>query len=117
MWRYYNLLRQRENLPVIPIALIFCLEDEPLALATYEDTALGRSILTFRFLQISLPGLEASEYVRADNLLTVALASTMRLPAERSAQVALHVTVLRRVYQGDWPGRSTRHGPSCSSIW
>ncbi len=97
MWQYYSLLRQREDLPVIPIALVLYPGREGIARETYEDVVLGQTILTFRYLQISLPLLEATEYVQADSLLGAGLASVMRVPTAREAQIALHLAALRRV--------------------
>src|SRR5579884_3740765 len=68
MWQYYSLLRQRENLPVIPIAVVFYLGREGIAQEVYEEVTLGRTILTFRYLQISLPRLEAKDYVQSESV-------------------------------------------------
>lgn len=99
MWQYYSLLRQRENLPVIPIALVFYPGRDGIAQEVYEETTLGRTILTFRYLQISLPRLEATDYVRAESVLGAGLASAMHVPSGRAAQIALHLAGLRRVHQ------------------
>jgi len=99
MWWYYHLLRQRYRLPVIPIALVFYPAEEGIALAAYEDAALERVVETFQFLQISLPRLQATEYVQTESVLAAALVGTMQLPADRSAQIALHLAALRRVRQ------------------
>lgn len=48
-------------------------------------------------MQISLPLLNATDYVRAESVLGASLASVMRLPSRREAQIALHVAALRRV--------------------
>jgi len=104
MWQYYRLLRQRENLPVIPIALVLYPGREGITQELYEETALGRSILTFRYLQISLPRLEAMDFVRADSVLGAGLASAMHTPAERAAQIGLHLASLRRVHQARLAG-------------
>jgi Putative transposase, YhgA-like len=99
MWQYYSLLCQRENLPVLPIALVLYPGREGIAQEAYEEAVLGRSILTFRYLQISLPRLEATDFVQAESVLGAGLASTMHVPAERTAQIALHLAGLRRVHQ------------------
>ena len=104
MWQYYSLLRQRENLPVIPVALVLYSGREGIAQEAHEEVVLGRTILTFRFLQISLPLLDAAEYAQAVSVLGAALASVMRVPAERLAQVALHLAALRRVHQARTAG-------------
>jgi len=97
MWQYYSVLRQREDLPVIPIAVVLYAGRAAIAREVYEETVLGQTILTFRYLQISLPLLDAAEYVRAESVLGAGLASVMRLPARREAQIALHLASLRRV--------------------
>jgi hypothetical protein len=63
MWQYYALLRQREGLPVIPIALVLYPAREGVGVEEYVEAVLGRTYLTFRFLQVSLPVLPAQEYV------------------------------------------------------
>lgn len=97
MWQYYSLLRQRENLPVIAIALILYAGREGIALDEYAEAVFGRVYLTFRYLQISLPLLDATAYAQAGSVLGAALAVLMRLPAEREAQIGVHLAGLRRV--------------------
>jgi len=97
MWQYYSLLRQREDLPVIPVALVLYPGREGIALEEYTETVFGRTYLVFRYLQISLPRLDAVEYVQTGGVLGAALASAMRLPAEREAQIGVHLAGLRRV--------------------
>src|SRR5579875_755498 len=99
MWHYYSLLRQRENLPVLPIAVVLYPGRTGLAQEVYEETVLGRTILTFYYLQISLPRLEAADFVQAESVLGAGLASTMHVPPERAAQIALHLAGLRRIHQ------------------
>ncbi len=97
MWQYYSVLRQREDLPVIPIAVVLYPGRVGIAREVYEETVLGQTILTFSYLQISLPLLDSTEYVGAESVLGAGLASVMRLPARREAQIALHLASLRRV--------------------
>jgi hypothetical protein len=97
MWQYYVLLRQRENLPVIPIALVFYPGRDSIAREEYRESVFGETIVTFRFLQISLPRLSGAEYVEGLSVLGAGLAAVMGLPQERPAQVRLHITALRRV--------------------
>jgi len=93
MWQYYALLRQREDLPVIPIALVLYRGREGIALEEYTEAVFGRTYLAFRYLQISLPRLNAVEYARTGG----ALAVVMRLPRGREAQIGVHLAGLRRV--------------------
>ncbi len=104
MWQYYSLLRQREDKPVMPIALVFYLGREGIAYEAYEETLLGRTILTFHYLQISLPLLHAEDYARGQNLLGVGLASVMRLPRDRAARITLYLTCLRRLLDAQRAG-------------
>lgn len=98
MWQYYALLRQREGLPVIPIALVLYPAREGVGVEEYVEAVLGRTYLTFRFVQVSLPVLPAQEYVTAQTPLGAGLASVMRPPTEdRAARVALHLACLRRI--------------------
>ncbi len=54
MWRYYIALLQREDKPIIPMALLFYMAGEGVSWEVYEDTLFGHTIVTFRYLQISL---------------------------------------------------------------
>jgi hypothetical protein len=104
MWQYYVALRQRENKPVIPIALVFYTGREGIAREEYEEAVFGQSILTFRYLQISLPLLRAEDYVQAEQVLGAGLASVMRLPRDRPAQIRLHLACLQRVHDAERGG-------------
>ena len=61
--------------------------------------------MTFRYLQISLPLLPAEQYVQAEQVLGAGLASVMRLPPDRPAQIALHRACLRRVLDAEQSGQ------------
>jgi hypothetical protein len=104
MWQYYVALRQRESLPVIPIALVFYAGCEGIAREEYAEAIFGETILTFRYLQISLPLLPAEEYVQTESVLGAGLARVMRLPAGRAAQIALYRACLRRVLDAERAG-------------
>jgi hypothetical protein len=99
MWRYHNALDLRDNLPVIPIAILGYAEGTGIDIATYEHVVLGRLVVTFRYLRISLPRLDAVEYVRTGNVLGAALAAAMHLPGARREQIALQLAARRRVHQ------------------
>ncbi len=104
MWQYYSLLRQREDKPVMPIALVFYPGREGIAYEDYEETLFGHTILTFHYLQISLPLLQAEDYARGQNLLGVGLASVMWLPRGRAARITLYLTCLRRLLDAQRAG-------------
>jgi hypothetical protein len=83
---------------VIPIALVLYPAREGVGIEEYVEAVLGRTYLTFRFVQVSLPVLPAQEYVTAETPLGAGLASVMRPPTEdRAARVALHLACLRRI--------------------
>jgi hypothetical protein len=105
MWQYYVALRLRENKPVIPVALVFYAGREGIAREEYEEAVFGESIMTFRYLQISLPLLSAEQYVQAEQVLGAGLASVMRLPPDRPAQITLHRACLRRVLDAEQSGQ------------
>ncbi len=88
---------QREDLPVIPIALVLYRGREGIALEEYTEAVFGRTYLAFRYLQISLPRLNAVEYARTGGVLGAALAVMMRLPPKREARIDVHLAGLRRV--------------------
>src|SRR5438067_12572037 len=104
MFQYYVTLRQRENKPVIPIALVFYVGRDGIGREEYEEAVFGASILTFRYLQISLPLLRAEDYVQAEQVLGAGLASVMQLPRDRQAQIGLHLACLRRVFEAERGG-------------
>jgi hypothetical protein len=71
----------------------------------YEEAVFGQSILAFRYLQISLPLLRAEDYVQAEQALGAGLASVMRLPRDRQAQIQVHLACLRRVLEAERSGQ------------
>jgi len=99
MWEYYHLLRLRERLPVIPIALVLYPGREGITLEEYSEGVFGRAYVTFRYLQISLPRLPADDYL-ARGPLAAGLASLMRPATKgRAARIALHLACLRHIHQ------------------
>jgi len=97
MWRYYIAFVQREDKPVIPIALLFYGAPEGLARETYEETLFGYTIVTFHYLQISLPRLEPYTYLQTGNVLAAALAAIMGRGLRGAKRAALHVACLQRL--------------------
>jgi len=55
MWEYFAAFHLRENVPVIPIALVFYPAREGIGREEYEVAAFGHTIMSFRYLRISLP--------------------------------------------------------------
>jgi len=104
MWEYFAALHLRENVPIIPIALVFYPAREGIGREGYEVAAFGRTIMSFNYLQISLPRLRAEDYVATDNLLGAALTTEMQLPPSREARVALLRRALQRIQNAQQNG-------------
>ncbi len=83
--RYYNQLRDRYGLPVLPIALFLKVGLNGIG----EDFTVERfdelEVLRFRYLYVGLPGLDAEPYLHGTNPLGVALSALMRIPKDQIA--------------------------------
>ncbi len=114
MWQYYHLLSLRENLPVLPIAVVLYPEAEGVAFAHDDRVVLGRTVNHFEYLRISLPALEAATYAEGESVLGAGLSATMRRSRQREERAALYLAARRRVdRERSARARWTRHGPSC----
>ncbi len=103
MFQYYEQLRRRHNLPVLPIAIYLRVGLDGVGHDKYEEYFWEMRTLTFEYLYVGLPALDAEHYATQDNLLGVALSSLMRAPAERKAQLAAQA--LQKVVkskENDW---------------
>jgi hypothetical protein len=83
---YYVHLRQRHGLPVLSIVIYLKVGLDGLGADTVVEAFWEFDVLTFRYLYVGLPGLDAEAYLRGDNWLGVALSALMRLPRERAAE-------------------------------
>ncbi|MGL6094656.1 MAG: hypothetical protein ACRC7O_02495 [Fimbriiglobus sp.] len=92
---YYVHLSERYGRPVLPIVLYLNVALDGIG----EDTVIRRfwnlDVLTFRYLYVGLPGLDAEAHVRGENWLGVALSALMRMPPGRAAELGLEA--LRRL--------------------
>lgn len=88
MFQYYEQLRRRHGRPVLPIVLYLRVGLDGIGQDVYEEYFWELRVLSFEYLYIGLPALNAEEYVRGDNWLGLALSALMRAPAERKAQLA-----------------------------
>jgi hypothetical protein len=103
MCEYYQLLRQRYRLPVLPVGLLLRVGLDGLGWDVYEEQFWERTILRFEYAYVGLPALDADHYLTGANWLGVALAALMRVPEERKAW--LKAEALRRLVgsgQNDW---------------
>ncbi len=87
MHRYYSYLRDRHQLPVLPVAVYLRLGFEGIGVDEFLEKFGELDVLRFKFLYVGLRGLNGVEYMQQPNDLGVALAALMRLPAENLARI------------------------------
>src|SRR3954470_19684779 len=92
---YYLHLWEQHGLPVLPVVLYLKVGLDGVGTDTVEHRFWELPVLTFRYLYVGLPGLDAVQYVQGDNWLGVALAALMRIPPGMAAQ--LGAEALRRL--------------------
>jgi hypothetical protein len=95
MHAYYEQLRRRHGLPVLPIALYLRVGLDGIGWDVYQETYWEHPLLSFRYAYVGLPGLDGQQYVAGEHLLGVALTALMRVPPARRA--AVHAEALRRL--------------------
>ncbi|HQU42446.1 MAG: hypothetical protein B7Z73_02055 [Planctomycetia bacterium 21-64-5] len=88
MFHYYEPLRRRYDLPVLPIGLYLRVGLEGLGWDAYEEHFWGHRLVRFDYPYVGLPALDGEQFVRQDNWLGVALAALMRVPKERKIALA-----------------------------
>ena len=92
---YYHFLRDKLNLPVLPIAIFLKVGLDGIGIDHYEEKVWDLTPLTFEYLYVGLPGLDGVEYLQKDNWLSVALSALMKIPRDRVAW--LGAEALRRL--------------------
>jgi hypothetical protein len=95
MFRAYMHLRERHQLPVLPIGIFLQVGLDGVGVDIYEEHFWELRPIVFQYLYVGLPALNAVEYVQGDNWLGVALAALMRIPPDRAAW--LGAEALRRL--------------------
>src|SRR5262249_41656721 len=88
-------LRDKYELPVLPIALFLHVGLDGIGIDVYEEHFWELRPLRFEFLHVGLPGLDAVQYLQGDNWLGVALAALMKISKEHAAW--LGAEALRRI--------------------
>jgi hypothetical protein len=86
LW-YYEHLRQRYQLPVVPVCLFLKVGLEGIGWDTYEECLWEHSVLRFEFAYIGLPALDGMTYYNGASLLGLALSALMKLPATDRARI------------------------------
>jgi hypothetical protein len=87
MWQYYDFLRRQHQLPVLPVCLFLRVGLGGIGWDAYEERIWDHPLLRFEYAYIGLPALDGEAYVSGSNLLGVALAALMRLPAADRARI------------------------------
>jgi hypothetical protein len=95
MFSYYEQLRRRHGLPVLPIALYLRVGLDGIGWDVYEEMYWDHRLVTFEYAYVGLPALDGEQYVAGEHLLGVALTALMRVPRARRAEV--HAEALRRL--------------------
>ncbi len=88
MFEYYEPLRRRHDLPVLPIGLYLRVGLDGIGWDAYEEYFWEHQLVRFNYPYVGLPALDAEQYLRQDNWLGVALAALMRVPRERRITLA-----------------------------
>lgn len=86
LW-YYEHLRNRHRLPVVPICLFLRVGLDGLGWDAYEERLWDHVLLRFDYAYIGLPALDGLPYYNGENLLGVALSALMKLPAADRARI------------------------------
>jgi hypothetical protein len=80
-------LRDKYELPVLPIALYLHVGLEGVGVDVYVERFWELEVVRFQYLYVGLPALDAIEYVQGDNCLGWALAALMRKRQDQAALV------------------------------
>ncbi len=108
---YYHFLRDKFDLPVLPIAIYLKTALRGIGTDVVTETLADLEITRFQYLYVGLPGLDAIEYLEGDNLLGVALSALMNIS---EAQVAwLGAEALRRLSEASLSGKRRRMLGEC----
>ncbi len=83
MYQYYNHLRSRHDLPVLPVAVFLNVGLKGVGRDRYEEHFGSLEVVRFNYLYVGLPKLSAVEYVESPQPLGVALAALMKAPRRR----------------------------------
>ncbi len=95
MLSYYEQLRRRHGLPVLPIARYLRVGLEGIGWDVYEEKYWEHRLVSFAYAYVGLPGLDGEQYLADGHPLGVALTALMRVPPARRAEV--HAEALLRL--------------------
>jgi hypothetical protein len=92
---YYHFLRDRYQLPVLPVVLYLKVGLDGIGIDSVMESVLGLEVIRFQYLYVGLPALDGLQYMQGDSWLGVALSALMRIPHGRAAW--LGAEALRRL--------------------
>jgi hypothetical protein len=92
---YYEQLRRKHGLPVLPIALYLRVGLDGIGWDVYQEKYWEHTLVSFSYAYVGLPGLDAEQHVAGEHLLGVALTALMHVPPARRA--AVQAEALRRL--------------------
>ncbi len=95
MFSYYEQLRRRHSLPVLPIALYLRVGLNGIGWDLYEEMYWDHRLVAFSYAYVGLPALDGEQYVAGEHVLGVALTALMKVPPARRVEV--HAEALRRL--------------------
>ncbi|WP_020475466.1 RpnC/YadD family protein [Zavarzinella formosa] len=95
MPRYVRHLRDKLQMPVLPIALFLKVGLDGVGTLVHEERIRNLLVERSEFLYVGLPHFDAVQYVEGENWLGVALSALMRIPRDRA--VWLGAEALRRL--------------------
>jgi hypothetical protein len=87
MFRRYVYLRDRHQLPVLPIGLFLKVGLDGIGIDVFAENFWELDVVRFKYLYVGLPGLKAVEYINSGNWLGVALTTLMEIPKDQAAQM------------------------------
>lgn len=86
LW-YYEHLRHRYSLPVLPVCLFLKVGLNGIGWDAYQERLWDHPLLRFEYAYIGLPALDGMTYYNGANLLGLALSALMKLPATDRARI------------------------------
>jgi hypothetical protein len=86
LW-YYEFLRRRHSLPVLPVCLFLKVGLDGIGWDCYEERLWDHTLLRFEYPYIGLPALDGLSYFRGENLLGLAFSALMKLPPDDRARI------------------------------
>jgi hypothetical protein len=87
MFQYYQFLRHRHNLPVLPVGLFLRVGMEGIGWDVYEERFWERTLVHFEYAYVGLPALPAVQYVQGENYLGVAMSALMQLSEAQRREI------------------------------